>query len=276
MRKIQQKASQIAAASPLFACPVCSEPLSITDTSLICSQNHRFDLAKKGTVNFLNAPVATEYTETMLAARRRVLQAGFFDQFLNAIADKLTATDRVLDIGCGEGTPTAKLTPADGTAVGFDISAPAIKLAGALDTSAIFCVADLTHLPFTDNSFSAITDIFSPGAYNEFARVLQPGGKIYKIIPAAGYLRELRQALYADTPKATYDNSKVLNHFMERYPDATQESISYDFPVPGALFADLVEMTPLSWQAPAAKRAALLANPPATIHVDVLLLSTTV
>jgi 23S rRNA (guanine745-N1)-methyltransferase len=276
MRKIQQKAADIAAASPLFACPVCGGELSVTETSLICPDGHRFDLAKKGTVNFLNAPVATEYTEEMLAARRRVLQAGFFDPFLSAMAAQITPTDRVLDIGCGEGTPTAKLTPANGLAVGFDISAPAIKLAGALDSPAVFCVADLAHLPFMDDSFTAITDIFSPGAYKEFERVLRPGGHIYKIIPASGYLRELRQGLYAGTPKATYDNSKVLTHFLERYPNATQQPISYDFTADAALFADIVRMTPLSWQAPADKREALLANPPASIHVDVVLMSTTV
>lgn len=274
MRKIQQKAEQIAAASPLFACPVCHEDLTVTDTSLICEQNHRFDLAKKGTVNFLNTPVATEYTEKMLAARRRVLQAGFFDPFLQAMSAQLAPNDRILDIGCGEGTPTAKLASAAGTTVGFDISAPAIKLAGALDSDAIFCVADLAHLPFRDDSFTAIADIFSPGAYAEFERVLRPGGHIYKIIPAAGYLRELRQGLYAGTDKATYDNTRVREHFLERYPNATQTPITYDFKADSDLFADIVRMTPLSWQAPADKREVLLANAPASIHVDVVLLTT--
>ncbi|WP_127849415.1 methyltransferase domain-containing protein [Lacticaseibacillus hulanensis] len=276
MRKIEEKAAAMAAAAPLFACPVCQEELTVTGTSLICANNHRYDLAKKGTVNFLNAPVATEYTEEMLASRRRVLQAGFFDPFLQAIAAKLDPRDRLLDIGCGEGTPTAKLAQPDGVTVGFDISAPAIKLAGALDSPALFCVADLAHLPFTGNSFSAVTDIFSPGAYAEFERVLRPGGHIYKIIPAAGYLTELRQGLYAGTDKATYDNSRVLDHFMERYPNATQEPISYDFQADSSLFTDIVKMTPLSWQAPADKRAALLANPPASIHVDVVLLTVAV
>lgn len=276
MRKIEQKAAAIATAGTLFACPICHEPLTIEDTSLVCPEHHQFDLAKKGTVNFLNAPVATEYTEEMLAARRRVLTAGFFDHFLNAIATKTKADDRLLDIGCGEGTPTAKVAPQNGVTVGFDISAPAIKLAGVLDSPALFCVADLTRLPFADAAFTAITDIFSPGAYQEFERVLKPGGRIYKIIPAAGYLRELRQGLYAGTDKATYDNSRVLEHFLARYPEATQEPISYDFPADPELFADIVKMTPLSWQAPADKRAALLANPPASVHVDVALLTVTV
>jgi hypothetical protein len=60
----------------LFACPVCHEPLFVEGHSFVCANAHRYDLAKKGTINFLNAPVKTEYTAEMLAARRRVLQAG--------------------------------------------------------------------------------------------------------------------------------------------------------------------------------------------------------
>ncbi len=52
--------------------------------------------------------------------------------------------------------------------------------------------------------------------------------------------------------------------------------ITYDWPVNATSFADVVTMTPLSWQAPAANRAALIANPPAAIHVAVELLATNV
>ncbi len=42
----------------------------------------------------------------MLAARRRVLQAGFFGPIVQAINAALPKTaQRILDIGSGEGTP---------------------------------------------------------------------------------------------------------------------------------------------------------------------------
>lgn len=275
MRKIQTKAAWVATHSPLFACPICHRPLSVNETSLICEAGHRFDLAKKGTVNFLNRPAPTEYDEPMLAARRRVLQAGLFNPFLEQIKAALTPADRVLDVGCGEGTPTALLASSGASSVGFDISAPAIKLAGSLAGDAFFCVADLARLPFIDQTFTALVDLFSPGAYAEFDRVLRPGGQLFKVIPAAGYLRELRLGLYAGTAKATYSNARVKERLLEAYPSATSEPLTYDFPVDRGLFADVVKMTPLAWQADPIKRAALVADPPASVHVEVELLHVT-
>lgn len=276
MKKIAHKAAWAAAQAPLFACPVCHEAMAVEDLSLVCANGHRVDFAKKGTVNFLSKPVKTEYEEVMLAARRRVLNAGLFDPFVSRIAQALAGSERLLDVGCGEGTPTAKLAETGAAALGFDISAPAISLAGALDTEAFFCVADLARLPFLENSFDVIVDLFSPGAYAEFERVLKPGGRVFKVIPDADYLRELRQGLYAGTPKGTYSNEQVLARFMQAYPHATATPLSYDFAVKPEQFADIVQMTPLSWQAPADKRAALLQNPPESIHVAVVLLQVTV
>ncbi len=275
MKKIDQKAAWLVAQGALFSCPVCQQVMVPEGHSLVCPQQHRFDLAKKGTVNFLNAPVKTEYTAPMLAARRRVLDAGLFAPFVDQIAAQLSGSERVLDVGCGEGTPTAALATSSAATVGFDISAPAIQLAGALATGAFFCVADLARLPFVANSFDVIVDLFSPGAYAEFDRVLRPGGRLFKVIPDSDYLRELRQGLYAGTPKGTYSNQPVLDRFMTAYPEATRTPITYDFPVDAAQFADVVAMTPLSWQAPADKRKALLQQPPASVHVAVQLLQMT-
>nr|WP_241865058.1 methyltransferase domain-containing protein [Lacticaseibacillus kribbianus] len=257
---------------PLFACPVCQAALAVDGLGLTCENGHRYDLAKKGTVNFLNKPVATEYLAPMLAARRRLLDAGLFEPFLAPIRAQLSAADRFLDIGCGEGTPTAALATSGATGVGFDISAPAIQLAGGLSTSAVFCVADLARLPFLPGSFSAIVDLFSPGAYAEFDRVLQQGGRLFKVIPDSDYLRELRQGLYHDTDKATYSNAEVKARFSVHYPQTTVTKIAYDFPLTKSQFADLMAMTPLTWQAPADRRAAMLEHPPVSIHVAVELL----
>ncbi|TLQ51505.1 methyltransferase domain-containing protein [Lacticaseibacillus casei] len=273
MRKREEKIQLAAQQEPLFACPVCGNAMRIEKDSLVCSQGHVRDFSRKGTVNFLSQQVATEYTATMLAARRRMLAAGLFRPFLDAMAVHLQPHQRLLDVGCGEGTPTAYLAEQkQQVAVGFDISAPAINLAGSLATPALFAVADLAHLPFVDAAFDTVTDIFSPGNYQEFRRVLRPDGQLLKIIPRAGYLKELRTGLYAGTAKAIYDNRPVLDRFLATFPQAEIHPITYDFPLAADQFADLLTMTPLSWQAPAERRRAMLANPLSSIHIEVDLL----
>ena len=122
----------------------------------------------------------SEYTK-MLSHRRAFLQAGFFKPFLDEIAKQLTANSRILDVGCGEGTPVYQLAqqvPAQ--YIGFDISKPAIQLASDYNQEGWFCVADLARMPFADQSLDTVLNIFSPSQYQEFKRVLKPDGQLIK------------------------------------------------------------------------------------------------
>lgn len=279
MKKIDQAATFLAAHTQLFRCPVCLEPYTtVAGHSLICPNGHNVDLSKKGTLYFMQRAVASEYDNAMLAARRRMLQAGLFAGITDAFAAKLPATPQtILDVGCGEGTPlddVLKGRRGQDAAVGFDLSKPGINLATQLANDAFFCVADLAQMPFADHQFTAILDLFSPSAYNEFNRVLAPGGQLLKVIPNPDYLIELRQAIFpAGSAHASYDNSNVLELFQKHYPNATAERIHYQVPVPTDLFADLMLMTPMHWGADEARLAEVKANPFPAITVDVTLLT---
>lgn len=279
MKKIDQAATFLAAHTQLFRCPVCLEPYATVEGhSLICPNGHNVDLSKKGTLYFMQRAVASEYDNDMLAARRRMLQAGLFAGITDAFAAKLPAGPQtILDVGCGEGTPlddVLKHRNGQDAAIGFDLSKPGINLATQLDNDAFFCVADLAQMPFADHQFTAILDLFSPSAYNEFNRVLAPGGKLLKVIPNPDYLIELRQAIFpAGSAHASYDNSNVLDLFQKHYPTATVERIRYQVPVPTELFADLMLMTPMHWGADEARLAEVKANPFPAITVDVTLLT---
>lgn len=279
MKKIDQAAIFLAAHTQLFRCPVCLEPYErVAKHSLLCPNGHNVDLSKKGTLYFMQRAVASEYDNAMLAARRRMLQAGLFAGITDAFAVKLPAGPQtILDVGCGEGTPldaVLKQRAGQDTAVGFDLSKPGINLATQLGNGAFFCVADLAQMPFADHQFTAILDLFSPSAYNEFNRVLAPGGQLLKVIPNPDYLIELRQAIFpAGSAHASYDNSNVLDLFRKHYPTATVERIRYQVPVPTDLFADLMLMTPMHWGADAARLAEVKANPFPAITVDVTLLT---
>ena len=137
-----------------------------------------------------------------------------------------------------------------------------------------FCIADLANLPFMDNSIDAIIDIFSPSSYGEFLRVLKNEGKLYKVIPNANYLIELRHLLYGDTGsrKSSYSNDKVLNLFSKHFPNFESKRIRYKFNLTPENFKNLLLMTPLSWGASNEQLEYARQNPLNEITVDVTLL----
>ena len=278
MKKIERAAAFLDQHAGLFRCPVCHQPYQqMVGHSLTCPQGHNVDLSKKGMLYFMQRAVKSEYDDAMLSARRRMLQAGLFSGITAAFADRLTAApETLLDVGCGEGTPLAQVLDRRAgrdVAVGFDLSKPGINLATQLGVAAFFCVADLAQMPFSDRQFTTILDLFSPSAYQEFNRVLAPGGQLLKVVPNADYLIELRRAIFpAGDAHAQYDNGNVLRLFQQHYPTATSHRIRYQVPVATDRFADLMLMTPMHWGATPERLAQVAAAPFSQITVDVTLL----
>ena len=245
-----------------FQCPICHAAIAeTTKTSIICENNHNFNISKKGSLFLLNYPVKTEYTTEMLNYRHQFLNAGFFDPMLAEVS-RLMEGNFILDAGCGEGTTTKKLAAnGNSTLVGLDISKPAINIAtaGVLDNPApLFMTGDLAKLPFQDNSIDTIVNILSPANYQEFNRTLKSGGVLIKVIPGNHYLTELRHLVYPEGKHATYDNASVKQNFMEHYDHVKFYPIRYEFNLNQELFTALFNMTPLTWQAQ--NKAQLLAK----------------
>lgn len=281
MKKIERGTQFVMNNLHMFQCPTCHEPFEVVEGhSLVCENNHSIDVNKKGSLNVLNHAVNTEYDDDMLTDRRQVLQDGLFDGIVDAVAEALPQTAQsILDVGTGEGTPFAKLLnqrPYSDVGIGFDISKAGVNLATQLDTDALFMVADLAHLPFNTGVFDAVVEFFSPSAYEEFKRVVKPGGSIVKVVPAAGYLRELREMLYpVGSSKHTYDNQQVVDRFYEYYPDAEMVPVTYTWQIPADDYQSLLHMTPLHWGARPEAQAAAEAQPLTAITVDVVVLIAT-
>ena len=157
--------------------------------------------------------------------------------------------------------------------VGFDIAKEGIYQASnhTQFDQAFWCVADLTNLPFADQSFDVLLNIFSPSNYREFDRILAPGGKLFKVIPGEYYLKELRQAFYPnDARKQHYSNEAVVEKLLQAYPDTTFEKVQYTFDIPEALRLSLLEMSPLEWQVDPVIKHALQQAPLEKITIDLL------
>ncbi|MBD8085846.1 methyltransferase domain-containing protein [Limosilactobacillus sp. c9Ua_26_M] len=253
MKKIERAEKLVQNHLNTFRCPICHQDyIKLTGNTLVCAEGHTIDFNRHGYLHFLNTQGTTEYDRLMFLSRRRLLEAGLFKPIIEEVNSLLpTSPQSILDVGTGEGTPLAQLAALrhhQDFYVGFDISKPGITLATQLDIDAFFCVADLRQLPFADQSFDTVLELFSPSDYREFNRVLKENGRLMKVIPNGDYLLELRHLLYGDQDQHYhYDNSKVLKLFKQHYPDAEQIPIRYQFNLPHELVTDMIKMTPMSW-----------------------------
>ncbi len=253
MKKVERQREMVKNNLALFQCPVCEQPMErVEGNSIICGNNHRFDFNRHGYLHFLNGAANTEYDCSMFESRRQLLNAGLFKPIIENISKFLPSKSlRILDVGTGEGTPLLQLETiranCNDTMIGFDISKPGITLATQLPLKAFFCVADLRKLPFNDESFDCILELFSPSDYQEFNRVLKKAGTLIKVIPNANYLVELRHLLYKTGERNYhYDNSRVIELFKRHYPHSKVETVTYQFRIPDGLQQSMLEMTPFT------------------------------
>lgn len=258
----------------LFQCPVCKQNFTdVVGTSVVCVENHQFDLSKKGTLHLLLKGGQNEYDKKMLSSRKKLAETGFFQPMLDVVKKQLEGRNitALLDVGCGEGSHLHYLQNqgVSGTKIGFDISKDAIQLAAShYFDDAFWCVADLAHSPFAGEQFDAILNILSPSHYEEFGRLLKKGGVVVKVVPDADYLIELRQKLFMlEEEKQSYKNEPVIKRFEQAYPNYLHEHVRYEVSLTAEVYRWLLEMTPLTWGADEGKRLELLAEPLPSITV---------
>lgn len=275
LKKIDKARNFLTEHTELFRCPNCHSSFVQKEYALICTNNHRFDLSKKGTLYFLKTHIQTEYDHQMFVHRQAMIKSGMYEEMLAEIVPYMNGKEVVLDVGCGEGSFLNALSEASTAKhkIGFDISKEGIYLATNQPEDAFWCAADLTNLPFSDRSVDCILNIFSPSHYKEFERVLRPEGQVVKIIPEAGYLSELRASFFPDDEKKqTYSNQKVLDKFSESMKVIEDKRITTVFDIPKERRLDLLEMSPLEWQADSKVKASLKKQPLEKITVDLRML----
>lgn len=107
-------------------------------------------------------------------------------EILRQFLDSLSEPGRILDAGCGQGTPILSRVSTSATAIGVDFSRGQLRLADENVTDALLVQGDLTDLPFRDSVFDAVVAFWSvihvpmdehQAVFDEFTRVLRPGGR---------------------------------------------------------------------------------------------------
>ncbi|NLV07157.1 methyltransferase domain-containing protein [Haloarcula rubripromontorii] len=103
------------------------------------------------------------------------------------LADRLPAESRILDAGCGAGTPAMDVLATDHTVTGLDLSREQLRTAHERVPGPRLCQGDLAALPFPEDTFDAVVSLHAvihvpraehAAVFAEFERVLEPGGRL--------------------------------------------------------------------------------------------------
>ncbi|GAC56217.1 putative methyltransferase [Gordonia hirsuta DSM 44140 = NBRC 16056] len=182
-------------------CPVCSAAVDEVGGGIICPAGHRFDRARQGYLSLLGGAPRRHLsdTATMVAARRRILDAGVFNAVSGALAREIDPAARlIVDAGAGTGHYLAAALEAAPTAggIGADLSKYCARALARAHPRALAVVADVwSPLPIASASTDTVLSVFAPRNAAETARILAPGGHWLIITPNPAHLAQVREPL---------------------------------------------------------------------------------
>ncbi len=226
--------------------------LHVSNTVAQCDSGHSFDRAREGYLNLtvagrLSTTAVSGDTAEALLARRTFLSADWYAPIAQALTNALGEVDGpVLDIGCGEGYYLSHVMSS--AKFGIDISKKAVQMTSKLLPDAQCAVASAFRLPVLTDSCAAVFTVFAPHSFDEYNRVLRPGGKWVTISPGPDHLMQMRPEYDADT--------KAEERFERRgEPPAeatTAQRVQFSLDLTDDAAEALFSMTPLRWQTAAA------------------------
>jgi 23S rRNA (guanine745-N1)-methyltransferase len=237
--------------SGVLACPHCGLPLTVGATVATCATGHSFDRGRGGYFNLLvagrlSAATTPGDTPDALAARRRFLAAGHYAPIAAALAEAVgPVAGPLLDVGCGEGYYLSQLAAPE--RYGLDVAKAAVQMAARLLPDAQFVVGSAYRLPVLSGSLAAVVSVFAPHPFDEFARVLRPGGRWVTVTPGADHLREMRPVLSGDSERKAAER---LARRSVAPPEAqTARRLRVELELTSEALRELFFMRPIRWQA---------------------------
>ena len=269
-----RRRSTVAMSSVHFSCPHCqSDLLPIADNphGLRCENGHFTNLAKEGYV-FMMKPTKKNaekdaQSDARTRAARAFYEAGGFAAQADAVAGEVLralslcppVADgeplHVLNAGCGEGLCLRRLEQrmaqlsgqhsrlASSVLWGTDQNKLAVRYASKRQRSARFAVCSPHQLPFADGCFSVVFAVSAPSPWDEFCRVLRPGGVVIVARPGNRHLSELRTQLLRDSTGAPVPGSEPPKQFSAGLAE-NYLRVSTEEQLGGSMAEHLLAMTP--------------------------------
>ena len=229
-------------------CPICKEQLNQQERQYVCPRNHSFDIARQGHVNLLTVQQKHSLnpgdTREQVLSRREFLEAGYYAPIVQTLIDtakELGITGQILDVGCGEGYYSSRLSDAlDSPLTGLDISKEAVRCAAAKYKGKQWLCATAAHIPVEDGSVYLLTSLFALTLPEEYRRVLKPGGYYFQVLAAQDHLLGLKGIIYDQLNFKEKDTVPQIPGFelVKSVP------IRFPFTVEGQQVQNLFSMTP--------------------------------
>ena len=247
-----------------LACPIDHTPLQRLQRQWQCQKGHSFDIARQGHVNLL--PVQFKRakdpgdSKAMVAARQRFHQGNFYAPIVAALDNIFRSFETLncLDAGCGEGyylRALAQRHPHKLSLVGVDISKWAVRAAAQQSKHTTWVVGTNARLPLQRHSVDVVLCCFGFPVYEEFHRVLKPGGYLIMVDPTAAHLQELKALLYPNIRPPRAQQLTTAFFTLESEQVVTE---AFHLSEPELIHA-LLQMTPHAFRAPLEHREAVLA-----------------
>lgn len=248
-------------AKQILMCPVCRQPLNLTERTWRCEQGHSYDVAKQGYVNLHVVQHKHSKnpgdTPESVDARRAFLQGGYYHPLQQAVVALLKQLNvkAILDIGCGEGYYTSAMQQVVEQCVGVDIAKNAVQRAAKLNTEVTWVVGTGATLPVLDQSMDACTSLFSPIPQAEIARVLKDEGYLIVVTPACEHLYAMREALFEQVNPHTPE--KFVEQLQDLFELKQEQIIDAPFVLDQQALKNLIAMTPYAYKASPERRSQL-------------------
>ena len=267
---------------PIWTCPVCGQPLDVGQNPARCPAGHCYDRARSGYWNLL-PPSGRRSKQPgdnreMIAARRQFLDSGRYLPLARMTAETalegLASPAAILDAGCGEGyyiqvlTGLAQEQGLELQIAGADISKAAVDKAARRLPQGQWAVASLYNLPVLPGRFDVVLNLFAPHSPSQFARVLEPGGRLILALPGPRHLWELKEFLY----ESPYPNPQETPE-LPGFTPLECRRLTYAMELGNQALNLLFQMTPYYYKTPPEAKARLAQCPGLTATADFLVVS---